>query len=629
MRQTDFTNDEAVGYLADRLARLGVEEALVEAGAQARAPRSSSATRGRRGRLRLGADAAAPAPSTCTAAAAPTCGWTGGDRVSAAAALSAAAGAGRAPRATPRRRQGRLVVADHRRRAASTATGSTRSSTCSPARAPAGARSCWSPPARSRPGWRRSACRARPRDLATQQAAASVGQGLLVHRYTAGFARHGLTVGQVLLTADDVIRRAHYRNAQRTLHRLLELGVVPVVNENDTVATDEIRFGDNDRLAALVAHLVHADVLVLLSDVDALYDGDPRRPGARRIAEVRGAADLAGVALGRAGAAGVGTGGMVTKVEAARIATGAGIPVVLAAAAQAAAALAGDDVGTCFAPDGPRAGRPGCCGWRTPPTPRGRLRLDAGRGARPSSTRRSRCCPAGVTGVEGSFAAGDPVDLVDENGHAVARGLVNYDATELPGAARPLHPRAGRASSGPAYEREVVHRDDLVLLRHVSAQGGWTVDGRMRSPGDGSAQRHAADAKRACGTSRSTVAGPPVELARGADGAASGSRTTHPFLLAARLRRRPRRDRGTGTKAPRRRRRRRARAAAVGRAPAISAGLPPWRRRRPRGRRPGDATSAAADQPARRPRRRHGGSGPSERRSLPPCRPGPVDRSAG
>src|SRR5438876_8237740 len=120
--------------------------------------------------------------------------------------------------------------------------------------------------------------KARPRDLATQQAAASVGQMLLVERYAASFARHGLTVGQVLLTVDDLHRRSHYRNAHRTLERLLALGVVPVINENDAVATDEIRFGDNDRLAALVAHLVRADTLILLSDVAGLYSGDPRRP---------------------------------------------------------------------------------------------------------------------------------------------------------------------------------------------------------------------------------------------------------------------------------------------------------------------------------------------------------------
>src|SRR5213076_1947142 len=188
----------------------------------------------------------------------------------------------------------------------------------------------------------------RPRDLATQQAAASVGQGLLMQAYTNAFARHGRTVGQVLLTVDDVTRRAHYRNAYRTLRRLLDLKTVPIVNENDTVATEEIRFGDNDRLAALVAALVHADLLVLLSDVDALYTGNPTRPGAQRIPEIRSAADLDGIAIGKAGRAGVGTGGMVTKVEAARIATGAGIPVVLTAAPLAAEALAGEPVGTLF-----------------------------------------------------------------------------------------------------------------------------------------------------------------------------------------------------------------------------------------------------------------------------------------
>ncbi len=125
----------------------------------------------------------------------------------------------------------------------------------------------------------------RPRDLAKQQAAASVGQGLLVHRYTEELARHGITAGQVLLTLDDVTRRSHYRNAYSTFAKLLEMGVLPIVNENDTVATTEIRFGDNDRLAALVAHLVHADLLLLLSDVDGLYDAQPRarrRPPARR-----------------------------------------------------------------------------------------------------------------------------------------------------------------------------------------------------------------------------------------------------------------------------------------------------------------------------------------------------------
>ncbi|MDX6208027.1 MAG: glutamate 5-kinase, partial [Frankiales bacterium] len=157
----------------------------------------------------------------------------------------------------------------------------------------------------------------RPRDLATLQAAASVGQTQLVESYAASFGRYGRTVGQVLLTVDDVVRRAHYKNAQRTLDKLLQLGVVPVINENDTVATHEIRFGDNDRLAALVAHLIQADLLVLLSDVDGLYDGDPRLGAAQLIPEINGAADLAGISIGGVGARGVGTGGMSTKVEAA------------------------------------------------------------------------------------------------------------------------------------------------------------------------------------------------------------------------------------------------------------------------------------------------------------------------
>src|ERR687887_147092 len=143
--------------------------------------------------------------------------------------------------------------------------------------------------------------RHRPRDLATQQAAASVGQLLLAERYAASFARHGLQVGQVLLTADDLHRRGHYRNAERTLERLLALGVIPIVNENDTVATHEIRFGDNDRLAALVSHLIRADALVLLTDVDGLYTGRPGRPGAAFIPEVASLADLAEVDVSRAG----------------------------------------------------------------------------------------------------------------------------------------------------------------------------------------------------------------------------------------------------------------------------------------------------------------------------------------
>ena len=302
----------------------------------------------------------------------------------------------------------------------------------------------------------------RPTDLAGQQAAASVGQGLLLARYTASFARYGRRVGQVLLTADDTSRRTHYRNAYRTLDQLLRMGVLPIVNENDTVATDEIRFGDNDRLAALVAHLVHADLLVLLSDVDGLYDGDPARPGARRIAEVRGPEDLAGIELGRAGRAGVGTGGMVTKVEAASIATAAGLPVVLTAASQAGEALAGAATGTYFHPTGRRSADRLL--WLAHASaPRGAVLLDAG-AVRAITERGGSLLPAGITGVEGEFVAGEPIELRDQSGRAVARGLVNFDAREIP----QLIGRSTRELArelGPAYEREVVHRDDLVLLR--------------------------------------------------------------------------------------------------------------------------------------------------------------------
>jgi glutamate 5-kinase len=301
----------------------------------------------------------------------------------------------------------------------------------------------------------------RPRDVATQQAAAGVGQGILVHRYTEAFARHGRTVAQVLLTAEDVVRRARYRNAQRTLYRLLDLGVVPVVNENDTVATDELRFGDNDRLAALVAHLVHADLLVLLSDVAGLYDGHPSLAGSRLVPEVLRPEDLDGLGLGGVGPAGVGTGGMVTKIDAARIATSAGIPTVLASAEAAADALAGQPVGTFFHASGRRVSTRLL--WLAhASTPRGVLRLDAGATAAVVQ-RRASLLAAGVTAAEGDFVAGDPVDLCDQEGRRLARGLVNFDAAEFPSLLGRSTPELAR-ELGPAYRREVVHRDDLVLL---------------------------------------------------------------------------------------------------------------------------------------------------------------------
>ncbi|MGY1752400.1 glutamate 5-kinase [Blastococcus sp. SYSU D01042] len=298
----------------------------------------------------------------------------------------------------------------------------------------------------------------RPRDLATAQAAASVGQLRLVQTYADAFAAHGVTVGQVLLTADDLTRRGHYRNAHRTVERLLTLGVLPIVNENDTVATEEIRFGDNDRLAALVAHVAQADALVLLSDVDGVYDGDPRTGPASLVDTVREPADLAAVTLGSASRNGVGTGGMATKVEAAFIAAHAGVPVVVTSTAQAGAALAGERVGTLFQAMGRRPSARQF--WlRYASRPRGRLVLDDG-AVEAVRERHASLLAAGITAVSGEFVADDPVELVGLDGTVVARGLVAYDASELP---RLLGHKSGDLP--PEYRREVVHRDEMVLVR--------------------------------------------------------------------------------------------------------------------------------------------------------------------
>jgi glutamate 5-kinase len=301
----------------------------------------------------------------------------------------------------------------------------------------------------------------RPRDLATQQAAASVGQLLLAQAYAASFGRHEQAIGQVLLTADDMIRRAHYRNAQRTLERLLGLGVLPVVNENYTVATDEIRVGDNDRLAALVAHLIGADGLVLLSDVDGLYDGDPRLPGSRLLSEVDAPTDLESVQVARPGEGSLGRGGMATKITAAAMAAAAGVPVLLAAVEDVSSALeaseTGPKVGTAFRPSGRRMSARRF--WlRHAADVHGSLDLDAGAVAAVIGRRRSLLA-AGIHGISGDFVAGDVVDLVGPHGQVVARGVVGFDATELPA----LFGRRTR-DLAPEQRREVVHADDLVPL---------------------------------------------------------------------------------------------------------------------------------------------------------------------
>jgi glutamate 5-kinase len=306
----------------------------------------------------------------------------------------------------------------------------------------------------------------RPRDLATQQAAAAVGQGKLLADYAASFARHRIEVAQVLLTAEDLIRRTQYTNAHRALNRLLSLAVVPIVNENDTVTTAEIRFGDNDRLSALVANLLRADALLLLTDVDALYTGPPSRPGSRRIPHVASRADLEDVLIGRAGPAGVGTGGMVTKVDAAGIATGSGIHALVTSAANADAALAGEDVGTWFQASGKRKSARGI--WLgLLAEVQGRVVLDDGAVAAVVRNKRS-LLPAGITRVEGRFDAGDPIELSDARGVVVARGFVNYSSSELP-AMLGRHTAQLREEFGPEYQRPVVHTDDCVRFSARSA----------------------------------------------------------------------------------------------------------------------------------------------------------------
>jgi len=188
----------------------------------------------------------------------------------------------------------------------------------------------------------------RPTDLATQQASASVGQGLLIAQYSAEFTRHKIVASQVLVTGDDLSRDLHKENAKRTLMRLLELGVVPIINENDSVGTEEIRLGDNDRLAALVLQLIDADLLVLVSDIDSLYDAPPTESNANRIAKVTNFAELSDIQIGGVGASGVGSGGMVTKIQAAEIAIANGASMLLTDLAHLGDALSGKDVGTLF-----------------------------------------------------------------------------------------------------------------------------------------------------------------------------------------------------------------------------------------------------------------------------------------
>ena len=304
----------------------------------------------------------------------------------------------------------------------------------------------------------------RPADLPGQQAAASVGQGILMHTYQAGFARHGLACGQVLLTPSDVVDRTRYLNARHTFDRLLGLGAVPVVNENDTVATDELRFGDNDRLAALVASMLHAQVLLLLSDVEGLYPSRPQ-PGVavQPLDRVDDFAALDSQTIGPVGSD-LGTGGMASKLEAARIATFSGAHAVIANARRQdvlADLTAGEHIGTWFPPSRRRPESRKL--WIAfAQLPQGRIAVDAG-AVRALVERGSSLLAAGIVGIEGEFTAGDAVDVVGPDGVVVARGLTTYATADIQ-AIKGRSTEALAADLGAVFTREVIHRDSLVVV---------------------------------------------------------------------------------------------------------------------------------------------------------------------
>ena len=304
----------------------------------------------------------------------------------------------------------------------------------------------------------------RPDELSLLQAAASVGQGRLAARWETAMSAYGLVTAQVLLTAHDVAIRSHYRTVRATFDSLLSLGAVPIINENDAVATSEFSLGDNDRLAALVAHLVTADVLVLLTDVDGLWTARPGTPGATPIHHVRSSADLAGVSVSGRGSF-VGTGGMTTKLQAATIACASGTTTLIARADDAAALLGQEqvptDLGTWFEPTGPH--RPSRRLWMAHASqPDGRVLIDAGAARALTVGKKSLLLP-GLTGLDGDFESGSVVDVVGPEG-VLARGICRYAAAEL----REVLGARSEGAPAPDHVAPVIHRDDLAELPRIA-----------------------------------------------------------------------------------------------------------------------------------------------------------------
>jgi glutamate 5-kinase len=299
--------------------------------------------------------------------------------------------------------------------------------------------------------------------LEDKQAAASVGQSLLMAAWSEALAPHGLIAGQVLLTRDDTERRRRWLNARATVEALLGHGVIPIVNENDTVATEEIRYGDNDRLAARTAQLARADLLILLSDVDGLYTADPRRdPSAAHLPLIETLSpDILAMGGGANTQAGVGTGGMTTKLAAAQIARSAGCATIIASGqtlAPLSAVRDGARATLIAAPDGPMAAYKQWIAGSL--SPAGTLTLDAGAVAALKAGK--SLLPAGVTGVSGGFEKGDCVRLTDPDGRSVGVGLAAYAADE---AARIRGRRSDEIETLLGYRGAsvLIHRDDMVL----------------------------------------------------------------------------------------------------------------------------------------------------------------------
>jgi glutamate 5-kinase len=306
--------------------------------------------------------------------------------------------------------------------------------------------------------------RERPRGLPLKQAAAAVGQSRLMWAYHRAFDAQGRRVAQVLLTGDDLSRRARFLNARHTMMTLLELGVIPIINENDTVAVDEIKFGDNDTLASLVVGLIDARLLVILSDVDGLYSGDPRRdPAAVRLVNVDRITREVEAAAGGSSRS-EGTGGMVTKLNAAKRAASCGAATLIIdgrRTGELSRALHGDAVGTMFFPAA--EGLNSRQQWIAHAVRvSGQLWLDAG-AVRAVVQSGKSLLPSGVTKVSGEFAAGDAVACLDSVGRVVARGLVNYAASDV---AKICGLKTSEIAKrlGYKYYDEVIHRDNLVVI---------------------------------------------------------------------------------------------------------------------------------------------------------------------